>query len=131
MLLLLVVALALSVKLLLQLASTIPAVHKLAFGFRPIVIAYLHLILLLIITVFLLTYLYSKGYIKSSRGVGWILGLFAAGVIVNELVLAAQGILAIQYQVLPYVKEALLGISIWIWISSCLLLLHQWKAYRN
>ena len=47
---------ALSLKILLQLGSTIPALSQLAFGFRPIVIAYLHLVLLAIISLFLLFY---------------------------------------------------------------------------
>ena len=44
-------AIALSVKLLLQLVSTIPSLSNLAFGFRPIVIGYLHLVLLGVIGV--------------------------------------------------------------------------------
>ena len=41
---------ALIVKILLQLFSVIPAVSKWAFGYRPVVIAYLHLIMLVIIS---------------------------------------------------------------------------------
>ena len=52
------VSFALSIKLLLQLGSTVPIISQLAFGFRPIVIAYLHLILLGIITLFLLFYIF-------------------------------------------------------------------------
>jgi hypothetical protein len=48
----LILALAISIKLLLQLGSAIPSISKLAFGFRPIVIAYLHLVLLAIISFF-------------------------------------------------------------------------------
>ena len=57
---LLFVGFALSIKFLLQLGSTIPAISQLAFGFRPIVIAYLHLVLLAIITLFLLFYIYAN-----------------------------------------------------------------------
>lgn len=52
-----IVCIALTVKFSLQLGSVIPFMSKLAFGFRPVVIAYLHLVLLAIITVFLLVYL--------------------------------------------------------------------------
>ena len=51
---LLFVGFALSAKFLLQLGSTIPALSQLGFGFRPIVIAYLHLVLLAVISLFLL-----------------------------------------------------------------------------
>jgi len=49
-------AVALSAKLFLQLGSTIPSLSDLAFGFRPIVIGYLHLVLLGVITLFILSY---------------------------------------------------------------------------
>ena len=51
------ISFALSAKFLLQLGSTVPAISKLAFGFRPIIIAYLHLILLAIISLFIVLYL--------------------------------------------------------------------------
>ena len=57
---LLFIGFALSVKFLLQLGSTIPTVSQLAFGFRPVVIAYLHLVLLAIISLFLLFYIYTE-----------------------------------------------------------------------
>jgi hypothetical protein len=86
------VALALTLKLFLQLGSTIPIVSKLAFGFRPIVIAYLHLVLLLIITVFLLSFLYLQGYIRQTRISSIALVVFVIGFL-NETVLATEGYL--------------------------------------
>ena len=91
-LLLFVVAGAITVKILLQLGSTIPAVSKLAFGFRPIVIAYLHLVLLLIVTVFLLTFLFSTGLIQQNSNARKALIIFTIGAITNEVILAVQGI---------------------------------------
>ena len=108
----LIVALALTLKLLLQLASTIPFVSKLAFGFRPIVIAYLHLVLLLILTVFLLTFLYHKGYIRSTRLATAALFVFVIGVILNETVLATEGIAAFSYTIIPWVNEILFVVAI-------------------
>ena len=58
-----ILGLALSIKLFLQLGSTIPEVSTLAFGFRPIVIAYLHLVLLGIISLFLLVVLFSENFV--------------------------------------------------------------------
>lgn len=106
------VALANSLKLCLQLGSTIPIVSKLAFGFRPIVIAYLHLVLLLILTVFLLTFLYHKGYIRSTRLATVALFVFVVGVILNESVLATEGIAAFSYTIVPWVNEILFGVAI-------------------
>jgi ABC-type multidrug transport system permease subunit len=49
------VGFAFAVKILLQLGSVIPAVSQFAFGFRNVVIAYLHLILLMCVATFLLS----------------------------------------------------------------------------
>lgn len=101
------VAFALSIKLLLQLGSTMPYVSKLAFGFRPIVIAYLHLVLLAVISLFLLFYIYASGYLRAHTPVKYGLVLFSIGVIFNEVVLAIQGIGSFSYTVIPYVNELL------------------------
>ena len=118
----LVVALAFTLKLILQLGSTIPEVSKLAFGFRPIVIAYLHLVLLLIISVFLLTYMYGTGLLKQNRNSKIFLMVFVIAVIFNEIVLGAQGIGSFSYTVIPYSNEILFAIAV-ILFSSILLLL--------
>lgn len=102
-------ALALSIKLLLQLGSTIPVLSNLAFGFRPIVIGYLHLILLGVITLFLLGYLFRNGFIPATAKMLNSVKLFAAGIIINELLLMIQGVAAMYYFPVPYINEMLLG----------------------
>src|SRR5690606_23248505 len=49
--------LAYSIKLVLQTASVIPSLSHFAYGFRPIVIGYLHLVLLGVITLFIIAYI--------------------------------------------------------------------------
>lgn len=109
---LLFVGVALSIKLLLQLGSTIPVVSKLAFGFRPVVIAYLHLVLLAVISLFLLYIMYACGVLASSRQALVSLLIFTVGVLLNELVLAVQGIAAFSYTLVPYVNEMLFAVAI-------------------
>src|SRR5690606_16723716 len=46
-------AIAFTIKVILQAGSTIPSLNNMAFGYRPIVIGYLHLIFLGVITLFL------------------------------------------------------------------------------
>jgi hypothetical protein len=121
LLLFLVIALALTLKLILQLGSTIPAISKLAYSFRPIVIAYLHLVLLLIISVFLLTFMYGTGLLRQHNPTRIALLIFAIGVILNEAVLAIQGIWSFSYTVIPYANEALFGIAL-LMLTSLLLL---------
>jgi hypothetical protein len=106
------VGIALTIKLLLQLGSTIPEISKLAFGFRPVVIAYLHLVLLAVITLFLLFYIFSKRmFVPTKSALFWLL-IFSIGVLLNEVVLAVQGIAAFTYTVVPYVNELLFGVAV-------------------
>ncbi|WP_136668809.1 hypothetical protein [Flavobacterium sp. H122] len=109
---LLFIGFAMSVKLLLQLGSTIPTVSKLAFGFRPIVIAYLHLVLLAIISLSILFYGYSTQLIRNSKVIKFGILFFTVGVIVNELILAVQGIASFSYTLIPYVDKMLFGAAI-------------------
>ena len=106
------ICLALSIKLLLQLGSTVPFISQLAFGFRPIVIAYLHLILLAIITLFLLFYITANHLIFITRKLKIGILIFSIGVLLNEVVLAIQGVASFSYTVIPYVNEILFGIAL-------------------
>lgn len=109
---LLFVGFALSVKFLLQLGSTIPAISQLAFGFRPIVIAYLHLVLLAIISLFLLFYIYANHLIHFNQPIKIGLIIFSIGVLINEIILAIQGIASFSYTVIPFANEMLFGAAI-------------------
>lgn len=129
--LLILVGLAFTLKLGLQLVSTIPQVSKLAFGFRPIVIAYLHLVLLLVISVFLLAYFYGTGLLKTSRLTRTALIIFVTGVILNECALAAQGIAAFTYDIIPGVNEALFGIALILLTGATLLAGGQWARMQG
>jgi hypothetical protein len=128
---LLFVSFALSIKLLLQLGSTIPFVSDLAFGFRPIVIAYLHLILLAIITLFILFYIYANHLIFISREIKYSILLFSIGVLLNEIVLAIQGLASLSYTTIPYVNEILFGIAILLFIGIGFIFYFSLKKVKN
>lgn len=102
------VAAALTVKLTLQLVSVIPSVSQLAFGFRPIVIAYLHLVLLVIISLFLLSYVWANNLFNESFGLKKSFIVFATGVVINEFILGVQGIASFSYTLIPWLNELLL-----------------------
>lgn len=101
------ILLCISIKLVLQLGSTVPLIGKLAFGFRAIVIAYLHLVLLAIISSFLLVYIYTNNLILNNKKTIIAFTIFIFGIFVNEILLAIQGIAALSYTVVPYVNEML------------------------
>ena len=110
--LLLFVAFSLSLKFLLQLVSTIPSISQLAFGFRPIVIAYLHLVLLAIFSLFLLFYIFAKTLILLQKNIKFGVITFSIGVLINEIILAIQGISSLSYAIIPFVNVLLFGAAI-------------------
>lgn len=101
------VILAASIKLVLQTASSIPAVATLAFGLRPVVIAYLHLVLLGIISLFLVGWFYKHHVLPDNPLSRKGIVIFTSGIIANEMCLAVQGISAICGFYVGYMPEAL------------------------
>lgn len=127
---LLFVGFALSTKLLLQLGSTIPALSQLAFGFRPIVIAYLHLVLLAVISLFLLFYIYVNHFFFLGKGIKIGIILFSIGVLLNEIVLAVQGIAAFSYTVIPFVNQMLFGCAIVLLLGILITTIYSVKKVK-
>lgn len=125
------VALALSIKFLLQLGITIPLISQLAFGFRPIVIAYLHLVLLAFVSLFLLFYIYANDFIKFNKSIKIGVLLFAIGVFLNEIILAIQGIASFSYTVIPSVNELLFGIAIILVLGIGIVTFFSLKKLKN
>lgn len=103
---------AFSVKFLLQLGSTIPRLGVLAFGFRPIVIGYLHLVMLGCISLFIIGYAIYKQALSIGTGNKIGILVFVFGIILNELALMIQGSAAIKYTSIPYINEALFYIAL-------------------
>lgn len=114
--------LALVIKFLLQAGSIFPDISKLAFGFRSIVIAYLHLVLLGFTTMFLLGYMLLCGYISHFRTSLLAMVLFSIGVFANEFVLMVQGIASFGYILIPHLDELLLAVSVFMLLSLILLM---------
>src|SRR5690606_22196295 len=60
-------AIAYTIKVVLQVGSVVPSLNNLAFGYRPIVIGYLHLVFLGVITLFLFGYLTYAKHLKVTK----------------------------------------------------------------
>ncbi|MEP7165700.1 MAG: hypothetical protein ABI741_13455 [Ferruginibacter sp.] len=98
---------ALSVKLLLQLGSVIPSLSDLSYGFRPIIIGYLHLVLLGIITLSIIGFMVADGHIIINKMTLAGIIVFTSGIIVNEILLMMQGVWALSYNNILYINEML------------------------
>lgn len=121
---------AFTIKLVLQLGSTIPSLATLAFGFRPVVIGYLHLILLGVITLFLLAFLMTEKLMAVTPRTLVAIKIFTAGVIINELLLMIQGAAAITHSTVIFINEGLLAAAA-ILLTGTLLLNSSQKKFKG
>ncbi len=90
------------IKIILQFFAIQPQIAQLAFGFRPVIIGYLHLVFLGFVSMYLLSRLADKGILSLQHpltSVGLI--VFAVGIFLNELLLAIQGFADIYELFLP------------------------------
>lgn len=121
---LLFVGLSFIIKILLQLLSNIPAINQFAYGFRNVVIAYLHLVLLVCISSFLLGKIVSSGYFQPSKKLILGLKIFLLGIFLNELVLGLMALFSTAFISVPYSAEILVLVSVLIMISLIIIRLN-------
>jgi hypothetical protein len=117
------------IKILLQLGSTIPSLSKLAFGFRPIVIGYLHLVLLGFASLFILGYSAMSRFIAHNSIARSGILIFIIGVIANELMLCIEGLAAIKYHSIPAVNTMLFLIALIMFSGLLIFNLKNKKAF--
>ncbi|WP_069658424.1 hypothetical protein [Arcticibacter eurypsychrophilus] len=119
--LLLLSAIALSIKLLLQSASVHPALSQLSYSFRPIIIGYLHLVLLAVISIFIVGYILSFKLVPVTKKFITGVWVFVAGIIINELLLMMQGITALNYTIIPYIDLMLFTAAIILFVGIAMM----------
>jgi hypothetical protein len=109
-------------KIVLQVPSAHPEIAHLAFGFRPIIIGYLHLIFLVLVSFFLLSELGEMNVIPLTHLTGrWGLLIFSTGVVLNEMLLGMQGLAAVWYIYLPAINKTLFIITIIMFIGASII----------
>ena len=119
------VVIAASIKFFLQMGSTIPSLSEFAFGFRPIVIAYLHLVLLGIVSLFLIGLSLKHQLISIRPFMSFALGVFIVGILLNETVLMLQGMSFLNLVTVPYSNELLFSIAVIMFTGAFGLYLSQ------
>ena len=109
---------AFTFKFLLQLFSTVPVLGQFAFGIRPIVIAYLHLVLILGITSSILAMLYECGVLGYTSFTSFAVSVFIIGAILNEILLMAQGVSYITPYNIGVQNETLFAVAIIMFLGA-------------
>lgn len=119
---------ALSVKFLLQTASVHPELSHLAFGFRPVVIAYLHLVLLTGVSVLILYLMALEGWFNPQKTTALLILLLA--LVLNQLGLGLQAIGSFSHIPMPNLQPVLVWISAGIIMSLLVVFLSHFR-YRG
>lgn len=118
----------LMLKFVLQFLLVVPSLAEIAFGMRPIVIAFLHLVLLGVISLFLLYYIFVQRLLISAKYIKFSLLFFVAAVFFNELILVLQGLSGYIKFSLSNANELLLAASILLLLSSGLMAFRTLKS---
>lgn len=128
--LILLAAISMSIKLILQLGSTYMPLNQLVFGFRPIVIGYLHLVFLAIVSIFILGYILSERLFILNKTITMGVGIFVFGIFINELLLMIQGGGALLGVSVPYMNGLLLVAAIIMFAGVLIIGVRQYLFYN-
>ena len=126
-----VAALALTLKFLLQVLSANPGTGALVFSCRPIIIAYLHLILLGAFSMYLIAYGFYHNYYKTNSLAKIAFIYFFIGFFLNEILLVAQSSTWITLLPIPHINEFLFVAAFMLLLGAGLLLVSQLKRENN
>ena len=126
-----IAALSVTLKFVLQAISIIPSLSQLVFGFRPIVIAYIHLVLLGVFSLFFIGFMFAKRIIAVSKGSKIAAFGFLIGVLLNESFLGIQGFASFAYIPVPHINELLLVAAILLFASAVCLNIFQIPRLSN
>jgi hypothetical protein len=113
---------AFTAKTAIQAGIVFPAVGKMVFGDRPIIIGYLHLVLLGFVTLYLLSHLYQSGHFSGRPRIAKVgITVFASGIIVNEILLMTQGLSFMLMVSSAMYPVLLLGAAVWLLTGTLLI----------
>ncbi|MDP4252858.1 MAG: hypothetical protein Q8938_02540 [Bacteroidota bacterium] len=130
--------LAFTIKLVLQALSVIPFLGRFAFGLRPVIIGYLHLVTLGFLSFYLIGYFIQEKMLHSGPSgwkKGW--GIFLTGVLLNETLLLLQALLAMYDRSLSFIPFLLLAVAAVIFSGLAIMLRDQrptrliFRSYRS
>lgn len=124
--------LAFVLKIIFQALSVIPSITHFAFGFRPIVIGYLHMVLLGMVSFFLLGFFLQEKLIRHDSALARAgVSVFVAAVIINEILLMLQGVASIWMRSFPLVNTLLFFAAVLIFTGVGLVLVGQGRRNRT
>jgi hypothetical protein len=112
-----------AVKMLLQVGTIIPALGNAVFGYRPIIIGFLHLVFLGFVTFYILSSFINDKFLGLERTISTTaIVFFSFAIIINETILLVDGIGLMFYTTHPIYPWLLWIASILLFAGACLIL---------
>jgi hypothetical protein len=117
------------IKMVLQMGTIIPALGNAVFGYRPIIIGFLHLVFLGFVSFYIFFNLLNAGVFQKAKkfsitAIVW----FSAAVVLNETILLIEGI-GLMFSITNHLYPLLLWVaSIFLFTGALLMLLARLKS---
>ncbi|MCU0321165.1 MAG: hypothetical protein MUE72_02040 [Chitinophagaceae bacterium] len=108
------ISIALIIKFTLQIGSSIPYLNQLVFGMRPVVISYLHLVLLVIVSLFILLIAINLKAINLSNKQNINIKILVYAILINQLLLCIQAVSSFTYFSVPGINALLVASALLI-----------------
>lgn len=115
-------------KMAMQALTIFPALGSLVFANRPMIIAFLHLVLLGFVSLYLITHFLYGGYMQLNKKSVTAAYVFAAAVVVNELLLFMQGAGVMFMTNSSMYSWLLWGTGIWLVVGSVMMARNYYTA---
>jgi len=130
--LLILAMISFGIKMLLQTGTIFPALGNAVFGFRPIIIGFLHLVFLGLVTFYILSNLLQNASFDLRKSISRIAVLFfSTAIIINETILLIDGIGLMFYTTNRSFPWLLWGASILLFTGAVLILVARISTMKN
>jgi len=121
-----------AIKMILQIGTIVPALGNAVFGFRPIIIGFLHLVFLGLITFYVLSHLLQAELFSWEKRIArFAIRFFSAAIIINETILLIDGIGLLFYTTNRIYPWLLWIASILLFVGSLLVLAARLSSLGN
>jgi len=123
---------AFTCKMIFQALTIIPSLGVLAFSNRPIIIGFLHLVLLGFVSLFILAYCIENRLFRYNRVSAIALWAFVGGIVLNELALFSQGLGYVFMISSPVLDWLLLTATVCLFFGALLMAIqNRHNIYRR